>query len=361
VNQSEGRTEDATPRRRAKFRAKGMSARSALVAPAWSLVAASALAPFFGHYVEGWPQSFRSAVTRAASGAHASMPDMPLVAARLALQDGRFWQMVAAAGLCATCAALAAALSCGSLVFAPAALGKSRSGLFALGGARRLISFDNLAQAVAAFLAVAFVAWLTVPDLLRETALVAQTDGFLAQAATTAQAGVALWRRAATALAIVAALDIAVQLRRHAVQLKMTARELREERAETESRPEAKQRRRLVGAKRARGLRIAAIRRATAVITNPRHIAIALRYAPPDIDVPTVVARGADLMAAVVRTAARGFGVPIIESPELARTIYLQADVDDPIPQECYAGVAAVFAWIIRTRGALRRGDDEQA
>jgi flagellar biosynthesis protein FlhB len=100
-------------------------------------------------------------------------------------------------------------------------------------------------------------------------------------------------------------------------------------------------------------MRISAIREATAVVTNPTHIAIALRYDPPQIDVPIVVARGADLMANVVRGAAESFGVPVVEAPELARLLYAQTETDDAIPEEAYAAVAAVFSWILRTRGVL--------
>jgi flagellar biosynthesis protein FlhB len=51
--------------------------------------------------------------------------------------------------------------------------------------------------------------------------------------------------------------------------------------------------------------------------------------------------------------------VPVIESPELARMLYRRADIDEPIPEECYAAVAAIFAWILRTHGVLRRGDED--
>jgi flagellar biosynthetic protein FlhB len=163
----------------------------------------------------------------------------------------------------------------------------------------------------------------------------------------------ALWRTAVPFASVVGVADIALQRIRFVRNLRMTPRELKEERADSEGRPETKARRRSAAVRRARGMRIGAIREATAVVTNPTHIAVALRYDPPQIDVPVVVARGADLMAAVVRGAAESFGVPVVEAPELARLLFAQAEADDPIPEEAYAAVAAVFAWIMRTRGAL--------
>ena len=361
MSQAEGRTEEATPRRRAKARAKGMSARSALAVAAAAICMAAIPIPLLARYLEAWPQRFRSIVAAAASAAHTSAFSVASDAIHLTLSDVRLWQVGAASVACAACAAAVSAFACGSLAFAPGSLTKAGAGPLAGGGLRKLASTDNLTQMAIALLAFGFVAWWTGPVLLRTIAQVAQTGEFLVQAAEATDASMALWLRAAVALSAVAAFEIVVQRRRLATRLRMTPRELRDERAETESRPETKQRRRTIGAKRARGLRIAAIRRATAVITNPQHVAVALRYAPPEVDVPTVVARGAGQGAALVRAAAHRFGVPVIESAELARLLFARVDVDEQIPQECYAGVAAVLAWIIRTQGALRRGDADSS
>jgi flagellar biosynthetic protein FlhB len=103
---------------------------------------------------------------------------------------------------------------------------------------------------------------------------------------------------------------------------------------------------------------VGAIRAATAVIANPTHVAVALRYAPPRIDVPIIVSRGADLAASLVRTIAALHDVPIIESPELARTLFASASLGEPIPEQCYAAVASIFAMLLQTRGSLGGSDD---
>jgi flagellar biosynthesis protein FlhB len=216
-----------------------------------------------------------------------------------------------------------------------------------------------LIQTAGAFAVVILVSALLTPLLFHHIVIIAQIRDVIAQTVAAAHAGASLWWRALVAVAFVATIDVVVQRRRHAMRLKMTPRELREERAQTEGRPEARQRRRAIGLRRVRGLRLDAVRRATAVIANPTHVAIALRYAPPDIDVPVVVARAAGLMAPVVRSAADAYGVPIVESPELARMLYLNVDVDEQIPEEYYAAVAVIFTWIIKAHGALRRGDEE--
>ena len=133
----------------------------------------------------------------------------------------------------------------------------------------------------------------------------------------------------------------------------MTLREIRDERAEQEGKPEVKARRRGIAVRRARRIRLEALRRASAVIANPTHVAVALRYDPPAIDVPVVVAAGAGSAAAFVRTIAAYHEIPVIESPELARALFTRVEIDEQVPEEFYAAIAAIFAWLLRTRGRL--------
>lgn len=100
-------------------------------------------------------------------------------------------------------------------------------------------------------------------------------------------------------------------------------------------------------------MRLEALRRASAVIANPTHVAVALRYDPPGIDVPFVVSSAAGAAAAFVRMVAAYHEIPVIESPELARALFVRVDVDEPVPEEYYAAIAAIFAWLLRTRGRL--------
>lgn len=138
----------------------------------------------------------------------------------------------------------------------------------------------------------------------------------------------------------------------------MTPREVRDERAEQEGKPEIKARRRGIAVRRARRIRLEAIRRASAVVANPTHVAVALQYAPPAIDVPVVVAAGAGAAAALVRGVAAYHEIPVIESPDLARALFTRVDIDEPVPEEYYAAIAAIFAWLLRTRGRLGGNPD---
>ena len=249
-------------------------------------------------------------------------------------------------------ATLLAAALCGGISPAWASLRIDGNRISWASGLKKLATFDGPGAAIALCGASA-VAMSSIVVVHTWAGVAAQGSDFAGTMDALGAAIAGTWRGAAPVVMLVGFADVLVQRGRFARNLRMTPREIKEERADNEGRPEVKARRRTAAVKRARGMRIGAIRQATAVVVNPTHIAVALRYAPPQIDVPVVVARGADLMAALVRGAAESYGVPVVEAPELARMLYALTESDSPIPEEAYAAVAAVFAWIMRTRGAL--------
>jgi flagellar biosynthesis protein FlhB len=91
--------------------------------------------------------------------------------------------------------------------------------------------------------------------------------------------------------------------------------------------------------------------KATVVVTNPTHVAIALRY-DEEMSAPVCVAKGLDHLALKIRERARETGVPILERPELARALYRVVEVQKPIPRDLYQAVAQVLAFVYRLRGA---------
>jgi flagellar biosynthetic protein FlhB len=94
--------------------------------------------------------------------------------------------------------------------------------------------------------------------------------------------------------------------------------------------------------------------KARVVLVNPTHVAVALKYEPPAMESPVVVAKGADHIAEKIMEVARAYGVPIIRRPELARTIFATVKIDEPIPQNLYVAVAEVLAMLHRLRQRRR-------
>lgn len=132
--------------------------------------------------------------------------------------------------------------------------------------------------------------------------------------------------------------------------LMMSKTEVKEEAKQAEGSPEAKgavkQRQRAAARRRM----MAAVPRATVVVTNPTHFAIALEWDEHTMAAPVLVAKGADLMAKRIRELAAEHRIPIMENPPLARTLYDKVPLDSPIPPDLYSAVAQVIAFVYKLK-----------
>ncbi|MDH3225345.1 MAG: EscU/YscU/HrcU family type III secretion system export apparatus switch protein [Gemmatimonadota bacterium] len=148
--------------------------------------------------------------------------------------------------------------------------------------------------------------------------------------------------------------DYGFQLWQHERQLKMSKEQIRREHKETEGDQVMKVRRRTMGRALARRRMLLAVSDADVVITNPTHIAVALKYDPSEAPAPVVLAMGARKMAARIRQVALQNGIPVIENKPLARALWATARVGFPIPVELYVAVAEILAFVIKS-GRRRR------
>ena len=160
---------------------------------------------------------------------------------------------------------------------------------------------------------------------------------------------------AGVAYLFLALADYGFQLWQHERQLKMSKEQIRKEHKETEGDQVMKVRRRTMGRALARRRMLLAVSDADVVITNPTHIAVALKYDPSEAPAPVVLAMGARKMAGKIRQIALQSGVPIIENKPLARALWATARVGLPIPVELYVAVAEVLAFVIKNGGRRRR------
>ncbi len=132
--------------------------------------------------------------------------------------------------------------------------------------------------------------------------------------------------------------------------LKMTRQEVKQDIKETEGLPELKRRIRKVQFEIAYRRTLREVPKATVVLVNPTHYAVALRYETKTMDAPVLLAKGADHLAEKIREIARAYGVPIISRPELARTIYSTVKPGQTIPESLYIAVAQVLSLVYRLR-----------
>jgi flagellar biosynthetic protein FlhB len=158
-----------------------------------------------------------------------------------------------------------------------------------------------------------------------------------------------LWQTS-LALAAVGAADYGLQRWRLTSSLKMTRQEVRDEARSNEGSPEIKARVRRIQRDMVKKRMLHATAKATVVITNPTHFAVALEYNRAKAPAPRVVAKGRDLVAARMREIARANSVPIVENPPLARALFKGAEVGDIIPSPLFGAVAEVLAYLIRIK-----------
>lgn len=150
--------------------------------------------------------------------------------------------------------------------------------------------------------------------------------------------------------------DYARQRHKYTKELSMTKQELRDEHKESEGNPQIKQRVRRLQRQYSRRRMMADVEKATAVIVNPTHFAVAIRY---DLagGAPRVVAKGKNYLALRIRERAIRHNVPLVENPPLARTLYDSVAVGQEIPAHLYRAVAEVLAYIYRLLGGRLPGN----
>lgn len=156
--------------------------------------------------------------------------------------------------------------------------------------------------------------------------------------------------RIALVLLVLAIFDYVYQRYEHEKGLKMTKQEIKEEHKQAEGDPQIKQRVRSLQREMARRRMMQEVPKATVVVTNPTHIAIAMRYEPSEMESPKVIAKGKRLIAEQIKKIALDAGVPIIEDKPLARAMYDKVNVGDDIPVEFFSAVAEILAYVYKLR-----------
>jgi len=162
-------------------------------------------------------------------------------------------------------------------------------------------------------------------------------------------------------LIIIAAVDVPFQLWDHSNKLKMTKQEVKDEQKQTDGNPEIKNRVRAVQRQMAQQRMMQDIPSADVVVTNPTHYAVALRYDQQGNGAPTVVARGADLVAGQIRKVANANNVAIVEAPPLARALYFHTDIGQEIPAGLYVAVAQLLAYVYQLKSIHMTGHEAPA
>jgi flagellar biosynthetic protein FlhB len=361
------RTEQATDRRRQEARQKGSIARSIDLNSAGLMLAAAIALWLFGDSLS------RSLGEMLSTGLREPWPlDFDRGDALVRLRDTASFLAATALPVMLFMATAALVLNLGQVGFliAPEAIQPKLERLNPLAGARRIFSIRAIMRLVVSLaklaIVVAIAAWsisAIVPEFPAMMggewqSLSAVEDGSFRELAVgtgifaairDATVQLALWL--ALALFTLGVADFGFQRWKHEQDLRMTKQEVREEMKEMEGDPHIRQRRREAHRKLAEARELSRVSEADVVITNPTHIAVALKYNPAEHDAPVVVAKGMGAVAERIRRIAAEHGIPIIERRELARALYRQVRVGRAIPIEMYEVFVEIMAYIYRLTG----------
>jgi flagellar biosynthesis protein FlhB len=210
--------------------------------------------------------------------------------------------------------------------------------------------FASAIQAVALLLMFAFTLyWVTARDLNRML-LVPLSSLETGVAEMRSLCLTVLWKATAFFL-LFGMIDFARQKRRFSKQMKMSKQDIREEQKQTEGNPQIKMRIRRLQRDTRRRRMMEDVKTATALIVNPTHYAVAIRYHHETMAAPVVVAKGKNYLAGRIRARALSHQIPLVENPPLAQALYKSVEVGQQIPPHLYRAVAEILAYILRLMG----------
>lgn len=348
------KTEDATPRRLQEARSEGQVALSTEFVAALSLCAGLAVMATIGG--DAWRRvAGILVVTLQELPARGSAEvDVPLAASWLGQILSATLSPVVLLVTPVVIVLLLASYGQVGFQLAPKAIQLDPSKLDPIKGSKRLVSSRSLVRTLLAAAKVlsigavmVLVAWQQVPGVVKVAT--AELRPMLAALGTVALRCTAA---ALAAIVVLALVDLAYQRWQFQRDMRMSKEEIKEEHKLTDGDPKVKARIRRIQAELATSRMMADVPKATVVVTNPTHFAVALRYEREQSrGAPRVVAKGAGHVALRIKELAGEAGVPRVEDVPLARALYRQAEVGAEIPEELYAAVATVLAHVYRMRG----------
>ena len=224
-------------------------------------------------------------------------------------------------------------------------------------GAKRIFGMDNMVMFGKTLAKLALVAGVLGAILWPRRDLVTVLSG-AGDLRTAASAAWQLTGRLTWAVLLLYALiaigDAVYQRFSWKKKLKMTLHEVKEEHKETDGNPEIKARVRQIRNQRMRQRMMSAVPKATVIITNPTHYAVALKF-EAGMAAPVCVAKGVDELALKIREVAGAHDIPIVENVPLARALHASVEIDEEIPAEHYKAVAEVIGFVLRLAAGARR------
>ncbi|MGB8011408.1 MAG: EscU/YscU/HrcU family type III secretion system export apparatus switch protein [Terriglobales bacterium] len=345
------KSEKATPQRRKKAREQGQVARSRELSStlAWggALAVVAWQVPDVGRQWQGLLRntlelSFREPI-------RANGPVLFWVA-------GGVLRWIVPVAATAWVLSLAAGLAQGGLVFAPEALALKPERMSPANKLKQMFSLAGLSGILKSLIPFSAIIWIGISTVSKHWLSVVHASELGVRAYATFLVSVMaelIWKSGLVLLAW-SGVDYLLIRQKLEGDLKMSRQDLKDEMKQTEGNPATKGRiRRIQRALRRRQM-LRDTEKASVVITNPTHFAVALRYEMA-MEAPIVVAKGRDFLAQEIKEVARWHDVPILENPPLAQALFKTVEVGQPIPGALYAAVAEILAFVFRAQAQARQ------
>jgi flagellar biosynthetic protein FlhB len=342
---AENRSEKATATREQKAREQGQVPRSRELSSSVTLFAVTlTMSAIAASWIGPWRSFFTVALDAGQPGAVLSYPILiktgfvvalataPIIWLGFAISTGMFFAQ-------------------GGFNIAWSALAFKPERLNPVSNAKRIFSLRGLLPLLRSLLPAAYVLWLAVGMLRRDWPAILHASQLSVVALLHQVLGEAYevaWK-ACMVMLIWSGIDYAITRHSHNESLKMTKQEVREELKDTLGNPTIKNRIRGLQRQLRRRFMLQSVAKATVVVTNPTHYAIALQYTE-DMDAPIVLAKGRNLIAEQIKKMARWEGIPMVENRPLAQSLYKTVEVGQTIPPQLYTAVAEILAFIYRAQ-----------
>jgi flagellar biosynthetic protein FlhB len=344
---ADNRTEQATPRRRTKAREKGQVLRARDLAAALTLLAVVLLLAWNPQLSVARWQGYFSRLLDASVRTDWSETTPVIGWTGLAVA-----QWLAPVFAVAFFVAVGATLARGGVVFAAEALVPDMSRLSPANNLKQLFSLAGWSRVLRSLLPSGVIFYLALRLILRDAPLILHSSRLHSRASLALVGKLCFdlaWQSGLVML-VWSGVDFLLQRQTFETSLRMTKQEVRQESKDSDGNPAIRGRIRRLRRELLRRTLRKDVERATAVITNPTHYAVALEYRAATMAAPVIVAKGRDLIAVKIKELARWYEVPIIENPPLAQALYKAADVGQMIPPKLYAAVAEILAFIYRAQ-----------
>lgn len=346
---SEDKTEEATPKKKSDARKKGQVARSKEVNLAFSLLASTlallALGTYVGTSLKGTLNMFLTNYLMKDIN-YSDVKSLTFVVIwRIAIVVLPVIVPVMVLGIAGNFVQV-------GFMFTQEPIKPQLSKLNPLSGLKRMFSFRTFVETIKDLIIVGILGYTSYAFIRDNYTTLLQISSLRIGAVPAAfgKLVMSIFTKATIIMVIIALADYLYQRYQYNKELKMTKQEIKEEFKQQEGNPEIKskikQRQREMASRRM----MQAVPDATVVVTNPTHIACALRYEEGKDKAPVLLAKGADNIAIKIKEIAKENNIPILENKSLARMIYAELDIDSEVPSEMYQAVAEILAIVYKMK-----------